>query len=64
MLQALPSNEESPALPITMTNISPESKAVQRRRDLLTILDFATELIESEDFDAIESFTTQQCPPQ
>jgi hypothetical protein len=65
MLQALSSDEESPVvLQIAMTNTSPESKAIQERRLLLTILDFATELLDSDDFDAIESSTTHHWPPQ
>jgi hypothetical protein len=64
MQQALSSNAESPVLPSTTTKISPESKAAERRKRLLMILDLATDLIESEDFDAIESSTTHQWPRQ
>jgi hypothetical protein len=62
MQQALSSNAESPLLPITMTKTSPESNAAERRRRLRMILDFATDLIESEDFDAVDSSTTHQWP--
>jgi hypothetical protein len=64
MVQALSSNEESPVLQITMTNTSPGSQTVQQLRRLLTILDFVTELIEIEDFDAIESSSTHEYPLQ
>ncbi len=50
MLQALSSNAEFPAIPITMTITSPASEAVQRER-LLMILDAAIALVDDEIFD-------------
>jgi hypothetical protein len=62
ILQALSSSDEdedSPVIPtITLTNTSPESEALQKRRRLRRILDSAIALIDSDDVDFIESFTT------
>jgi hypothetical protein len=57
ILQALPtSNVDSSAFPIT-----PKNTSVQERRRLRArILESAIALIDSDDFDSIESFTTHQ----
>jgi hypothetical protein len=80
MLQALfSSNAESPFLPSTMTNTSPESQAVQQRRSLLMILDLsialmdedddlilhsAIALIDGDDLNPTKASTTHHWPPQ
>jgi hypothetical protein len=50
MLQALSSDMEFPVFPISMTNTSPESEAVQRQR-LLLVLKAAIALIDADSFD-------------
>jgi hypothetical protein len=69
LLRALSgSNVESPVSPITMTNTSPESEAVQRRRRLRVIVASAIAVLDGHEFDPIdpmESFpTTHQQLPQ
>lgn len=50
LLQSLSSNAESPVLPRTMTNTSPESEALQRRLRLRMILESAISLLDFDDF--------------
>jgi hypothetical protein len=60
MLQALYSNAEFPVLPTsTMTNTSPESAAVKRKR-LSRILDSAIAIIDGDDLNPIKASTTHQ----
>jgi hypothetical protein len=61
-LSGIDEDENSPVLPIIMTNTSPESDALQQRRRLRRILDSAIALIDSDDFDPIESSTTPMQP--
>jgi hypothetical protein len=65
MLKAFYSNAEFPAiLPTsTMTNTSPESAAVQRKR-LSRILDSAIAIIDGDDLNPIKTSTTHQRPLQ
>jgi hypothetical protein len=50
MLLALAGNADPPVLPGTMTNTSPESEAVRKRRTLRMIVDSAIALLDFEDF--------------
>jgi hypothetical protein len=50
LLQAWSRDAISPVFPITRTNPSPESRAVQREK-LLVILDAAIALVDDDDFD-------------
>jgi hypothetical protein len=72
MLQALSKSAESPVLPGTMTNTSPEVEAVQRRRRLV-ILTSAIAFLGKKDFIAVgdvegvnatKPSSSHQRPPQ
>lgn len=66
MLQALASNADSPVLPRTMTNTSPESETSKRRK-LHMILDAAIALLDVDDFKPTtkaSASTTHQLPLQ
>lgn len=65
ILQSVISSDvESPVFPIAMMDTSPESEAVQRRKRVRSILDFAVELIDDgSDFDPIMKASTKRQRP-
>jgi hypothetical protein len=65
ILPALPSGSlvDTLVLPLAMTQTSPESAEVQRER-LRRTLDFAIAIIDSSDFDPIESSMAHPQLPQ
>jgi hypothetical protein len=64
LLEGLANNGDSPVLPSTMTNTSPELEAVGQKRLLRKILASAIALLDFDDFNpTTKASTTHQQPP-